>query len=259
MCKSGFRSLGLNHYFIPITMLQPINLLNLKKLNMEANKISQKLNLEKLMPKTNVSTIERILMVAGGAYVVYQMLCKKDNSKMKMALAGGMLFRGMSGYCPMYDIVDSSKDGSATDVKIRVKSTINRPILQVYAFWRNLENLPKFMNHLQTVDCIDDITSKWTAKGPLGVATISWDAKITREEKDKYLSWKSLPGAAIDNSGKVSFKPVGQSTEIDVTISYRVPLGVIGEGAAKLVNPYFEKMVKNDIENLKYYLESGQQ
>ena len=78
------------------------------------------------------------------------------------------------------------------------------------------------------------------------------------EERGRVLSWQSLPGSTVDNAGKVVFKQKGSaSTELEVTISYHVPLGTAGEAAAKLVNPLFERMVKSDIENLKTYLETG--
>ncbi|WP_432221088.1 SRPBCC family protein [Flavobacterium sp. TMP13] len=225
---------------------------------MEATTHKSGFSLQSILPKKNISTTERILMVAGGAYFLYKILSKKDKSTAKTTLAGSMLVRGLTGYCPVYQAVDAYKNTSTSNVNIRVTGIVNRPILQVYAFWRNLENLPKFMNHLESVTAIDTKRSEWTAKGPFGVGTVTWKAEIVKDEKDKFLSWKSLPGSTIENFGKVGFKPIGQATEIDVTISYKAPLGIAGEQGAKLLNPIFEKMVQDDIENLKSYMESGQ-
>ncbi|MGV9002921.1 SRPBCC family protein [Flavobacterium sp.] len=222
---------------------------------MESQKISR--SVVNILPKVNVSTAERIVMIAAGGYLLYKMLSKKEKSSSKMALGTGMLVRGMTGYCPAYHVMENLKQSNASNVTINVTCEINRPIFQVYAFWRNLENLPKFMTHLESVKTLDNVTSSWTAKGPIGIGTISWNAKITREEKGEFLSWKSLDGSTIENTGKVIFRPNGQATVINVTISYRAPLGTIGESTAKLLNPYFEKVLKNDIENLKTYLESG--
>ena len=86
---------------------------------------------------------------------------------------------------------------------------------------------------------------------------MSWKAEILKDEKEKLLSWHSLPESSIENSGKVIFKSKGKATELDVTISYHAPLGIAGESAAKLLNPYFQKIVNDDILNLKEYLESG--
>lgn len=206
--------------------------------------------------KKNVSALERVLMVTSGGYLLYSGLTQEKKNIGKAGIGGSMLLRGLSGYCPVYDAVDHLKNDKASNVNIRINSVINRPISEVYAFWRDFENLPKFMNHLVSVNPINYTTSEWTAKGPLGIGKISWKAEVVKDEKEKLISWNSLPDSSIQNAGKVVFKQKGKATEIDVTISYHAPLGVAGESAAKLLNPYFEKLVKDDILNFKSYLES---
>ena len=225
---------------------------------MEANTptLTNVLPHKKLKIKNNVSSLERILMIASGSYLLYKGLSQQQKSIPKITSAGAMLARGISGYCPVYDAIDHLKNDKAQNVNIRVRSVINRPISEVYSFWRNLENLPKFMNHLQSVKTVNNTLSEWTAKGPAGIGTLTWTAEIVKDEKDKFLGWQSLPDASIKNVGKVVFNSNGDQTEIDVTISYHAPLGVAGEAAAKLLNPFFEKIVNDDIKNLKSYLES---
>jgi len=206
----------------------------------------------------NVGKVERILMVAAGSYLLYKALKGREKNTSKTLAAGTMLFRGVSGYCPVYDAVAKSGTLKATNVNIRTSVQINRPVTEVYDFWRKLENLPQFMSHLKKVDEIDSITSEWTANGPAGIGQVSWSAQILMDEPREMLSWCSLPGSTIYNAGKVVFKELGvNKTEIDVTISYHAPLGVAGEAAAKLLNPMFESMVKKDIESLKTILEAG--
>lgn len=209
--------------------------------------------------KTNVSTLERILMVTSGAYLIYNGLSKENKSIAQAGAGGAMLLRGISGYCPVYDAAGHLINDKASNVNIRVNSVINKPVNEVYAFWRNLENLPKFMNHLDSIRTISSTISEWTAKGPAGIGKISWNAEIIKDEKEQLLSWNSIEGSSIKNAGKVVFKPKGNATELDITISYHAPLGVAGESAAKLLNPYFEKLVKDDISNLKVYLESHEE
>lgn len=209
--------------------------------------------------EANVSTIERILMVAAGGYLLYSGLTGKKKSVAQSVAGTTILARGISGYCPVYDVVGKGGRMKSTNVNIRTFATINKPVNEVYDFWRNLENLPKFMQHLETVVEKDKVTSHWTAKGPGGIGRLSWDAHILMDEKGKMLSWHSLPDSTVDNAGKVLFKDNGTGgTELDVTISYHAPLGVAGEAAAKLLNPLFERMVKSDIQNLKTYLETGE-
>lgn len=210
-----------------------------------------------LKTKNNVSTAERVLMIASGVYILYNGLNRENKNLTQSSVGGAMLLRGISGYCPVYDAVDHLKSDKAHNVNIRVSSVINKPLSEVYAFWRNLENLPKFMNHLHSVKSINHTVSEWTAKGPAGIGRVSWKAEIVKDEKEKLLSWNSLPESSIENAGKVIFKPKGNATELDITISYRAPLGAAGESAAKLLNPYFQKIVNDDILNLKEYLESG--
>lgn len=210
----------------------------------------------KLSLKTNVSTLERILMVTSGAYLVYNGLTNKTKSYTKAGTGGAMLLRGISGYCPIYDAAGHLMNDKSSNINIRFTADINRPVSEVFAFWRNLENLPKFMSHLDNIKTIDSNISEWTAKGPAGIGSISWKARIVKDRTNKLLSWNSLEGSSIRNAGKVIFKDKGSSTELDITISYHAPLGIAGESAAKLLNPYFENMVRSDIATLKDYLES---
>jgi len=206
----------------------------------------------------NVGFFERILMVAAGSYLMYNALSGKKKKVAQSIAAGGMLARGISGYCPVYDMT-SNQGGKlkSSNINIRTSITIDKPVDEVYAFWRKLENLPKFMKHLESVQETDKVTSEWKAKGPAGIGSLTWKAQILMDEKNKMLSWHSLPESKIDNAGKIRFNDLGGSTELDITISYHAPLGVAGETAAKWLNPLFEKMVKNDIESLKSYLETG--
>lgn len=211
--------------------------------------------------EANVSKLERIVMVAAGSYLLYKALSGKKKNIPKTIVGGTMLARGISGYCPAYDMVDIGGGGKmkSSNVNIRTTIVIDKPINEVYDFWRKLENLPKFMKHLESVTETDNINSEWVAKGPAGIGKLSWTAQILMDERGKLLSWHSLPGSTVDNAGKVYFRESGNGTELDITISYHAPLGVAGEAAAKLLNPWFEKMVVSDMENLKSYLETGEQ
>jgi len=208
----------------------------------------------------NVSTLERIVMITAGSYLLYKAFSGKHKSVGSGIAGGAMLARGISGYCPVYDAARKSNKFKSSNVNIRTSITIDKPVMEVYDFWRNLENMPRFMKHIESVKEINKTTSEWKASGPAGIGSISWNANILMDERGKQLSWHSLPDSTIDNAGKVSFTDNGNGgTDLDITISYHAPLGVAGEAAAKLLNPYFEKIVLADIESLKSYLETGQQ
>lgn len=207
--------------------------------------------------RVNVSTTERILMVAAGSYLLYRAFKKNDRRKALEGITGGtMLFRGVTGYCPAYHAMESTSVMQGGNVTINTSLSVDKPVSDVYQAWRQLENLPLFMSHLHSVMVIDQYTSEWKAKIPGGLGTISWKAEILMDEPNEMISWHSMPGSTIHNSGKVKFVNNGSSTEIDVTISYHAPLGAAGEAAAKLLNPVFENMVRNDIANFKDYIEN---
>ncbi|AWH83691.1 cyclase [Flavobacterium album] len=208
--------------------------------------------------RVNVSTTERILMVAAGSYLLYRALKKKDNKKVMEGVAGGtMLFRGISGYCPAYDLIEKTGKLQGNNISITTSMTVNKPVSEVYNAWRKLENLPLFMSHLHSVAVIDNYKSEWKARIPGGLGTISWKAEILMDEPNQLLSWHSMPGSTVNNSGKVRFTDNGSSTDVEVTISYHAPLGKAGELAAGLLTPVFERMVHSDIENFKKYIEVG--
>ncbi|HUR10116.1 MAG TPA: SRPBCC family protein [Flavitalea sp.] len=209
----------------------------------------------------NMSTLERVLSAAAGAILVYTSLKRIGrrplNKLYKAGIGGFLLYRGATGNCPVYTQlgIDGSK---TTSVNIRDTFTVNKPKEEVYAFWRKLENLPKFMRHLSTVKEIDDTRSHWEAKIPENnPISVSWDAEIVKDDHNSFISWRSLPGSMIENAGKVEFRDAlgRQGTEIRVMISYRPPAGNLGSGIAKLFNPMLDRMIREDITNFKQYIE----
>lgn len=210
----------------------------------------------------NVGKAERIASVLAGALLAYYGLQKANKGGLAMAAAGGgLLFRGASGYCPMNELVgrDSSTQKDIA-LEITRSLTINKLRSEVYQYWRQFENLPRFMEHLQDVRQLGPKRSHWVARVPKGVGTIEWDADIITEETDTLIAWRSLPGSDIDNAGEVRFTdaPAGRGTIVQATISYRPPVGAVGGSVAKLLNPAFEAIVKNDLRRFKQLMETGE-
>jgi uncharacterized membrane protein len=208
---------------------------------------------------TNVGIIERITSIAAGALLVVNALKNRDKFTAAKAAAGGYLvFRGATGHCNIYEM--AGKENLPDPVKnINIKTIlfVNRPRNEVYSFWRNLSNLPLFMKHLKSVKNVDGSTSKWKAWLPGHVGTIKWKAEIVKDEPGRLLGWNSLPDSVIDNAGKVEFRDADGGTELRVIITYRAPLGAIGAGLAKLLNPAFESFIEEDIKSFKRYIETG--
>jgi uncharacterized membrane protein len=138
--------------------------------------------------------------------------------------------------------------------------TINRPVEEVYRFWRDLSNLPSFMNHLESVEVTGDGRSHWTANAPAG-RTVSWDAELVEDKPNQRIAWRSLEGSQVSNSGSVSFTPApGErgGTEVRVELGYDPPGGALGKVVAKLFGEEPQQQVTDDLRRLKQVLETGE-
>lgn len=208
---------------------------------------------------TNVGGPERILSVAGGALMLLNTLSNKKSNLVQTLAGTYLLLRGVTGFCLAYERLGKKElDFRAPNVNIRTSVTVNRPRDQVYALWRRLENLPLFMKHLKKVEILDESRSEWTAALIGDVGTISWTSEIVKDDPGDTLSWHSLPGSSVENAGKITFTDAWNAgTLVDIVISYHAPLGLLGEKAGRLLNPLFERMVEEDVRNLKRYMETS--
>lgn len=136
--------------------------------------------------------------------------------------------------------------------------TINRPRAEVYEFWRKLENLPRFMIHLQEVTYTAPQQSHWVVKGPAGT-TVEWDAEITDDQPQRLLAWRSLDGATVPNRGRVTFAdaPADRGTEVRVELSYD-PGGALGAAVARLFGEDPPQQLRDDLRRFKQVLETGE-
>jgi uncharacterized membrane protein len=136
--------------------------------------------------------------------------------------------------------------------------TVARVPEEVYRFWRDLRNLPRFMAHLASIEPMDEEHSHWTAIGPGGVK-VEWDAEIVEDRFAEMIAWRSLPGADVDNSGVVRFVPApgGRGTEIHVKLRYAAPGGRVGRAIAKLMGREPGQQARGDLRRLKQVLETG--
>ena len=137
--------------------------------------------------------------------------------------------------------------------------TIDRPAEELYKFWHNFENLPRFMNNLESVRVTGDKRSHWVAKGPLG-SSVEWDAEIVEDSPNELIAWRSLEGSDVENSGSVRFVPApgGRGTEVQVEIVYNPPGGMLGAGVAKIFGAAPEQEIKGDLYRFKQVMETGE-
>lgn len=159
-------------------------------------------------------------------------------------------------------------NGSATagrrakaDRNVRVErvTTINKPIHEVYQFWRNFENLPRFMRNLKSVEPREGNRSHWRAKGPAGL-TVEWDAEIVQDRENEWIAWRSIEGSDVQNSGSVRFSPApgARGTEVRVQMQYSPPAGAFGRTLAKLFGEEPDQQIHEDLHRFKQLMETGE-
>jgi len=216
----------------------------------------------------NVSEYERVGNVLGGLALLGAIAVKRSSILTPvLALAGGALIcRGVTGKCPAYkalglDTSEKKERGVPGESGHRVERSIeiNRPVSEVYRYWRNLSNLPMFMPHLHSVEETDDGVSHWVANGPLG-AKVEWDAEIVSESPNEAISWQTLPGAVVRSAGTVRFEGIdgGNQTRVDVTLKYLLPARALGDVVAKIFGESPEQQLANDLGRFKELLEADQ-
>jgi uncharacterized membrane protein len=143
--------------------------------------------------------------------------------------------------------------------QVKKSITVRRTPDQVYRFWRDFSNLPKFMHHLESVQVLDGKVSHWRVRAPAGMS-VEWDAEIAEERPNEMIAWRSLQGADVCNAGLVRFKsaPGGRGTEVTVELYYQPPAGKIGRLVAKLFGEEPAQQVKHDLFMFKQVMETGE-
>ena len=209
----------------------------------------------------NVGQAERIVSLISGGLMLVGGLRRGGLLGLTMAgTAAGLLYRGTTGHCHIYDAMnlDTAKIDEI-GIHIEESITIDRPAAELYTFWRNFENLPKFMHHLESVIVMNDKISRWTATAPVGF-TVSWDAQIINEKENELIAWKSLEDAQIFNAGSVRFVPApgGRGTEVHVTLQYAPPAGSVGVVVAKLFGEEPTQQIIKDLHRFKNLMETGE-
>ncbi len=207
----------------------------------------------------NLNWPERYISIAAGVKLSFSgikgLFKSPFTSLLKLGAGGYLVNRGISGHCELYSQAGKIST-SPVNVNIRSSFIVNKPRGEVYNFWRKLDNLPLFMKHLESVDIIDEKRSHWVLKLPTGVANVSWDAEIVHDTPGYMIGWSSLPDSIIDNAGKIRFRDTDEGgTLIDVVISYQPPAGGLGVSLAHVFNPLFKKLVDDDVQNFKQYMD----
>lgn len=175
-------------------------------------------------------------------------------------MIGQQLSRGRNGGSTQHASPGGRNEATQRQgIHVKQAVTIKRPRSEVYGFWHNFENLPRFMAHLESVEVIDERRSHWKAKAPAGSA-VEWDAEIVEDRPNELIVWRSLPDAGVPNSGSVQFRdaPGNRGTEVLVELRYQPPGGKLSALIAKLFGEEPGQQVKGDLRRFKQVMEVGE-
>jgi uncharacterized membrane protein len=174
-------------------------------------------------------------------------------------------YRGLAGEWPPFKrLLTAHEDtrtalGGERGVRVRDAVRLEKPVAEVYRFWRRLENLPQFMTHLERVTELGDGRSHWVAKGPAEIR-VEWDAEIINEVENKVIGWRSTPGGDVVTAGSVTFEPAraGGSTQVTVNLQYAAPAGPLGAWIATIFGREPSQTIREDLRRFKQLLEAGE-
>jgi uncharacterized membrane protein len=228
-------------------------------------------------PQQNVSQAERTVSLAAGSILALLGLSRKSLPGLLIAGVGGSLvYRGVTGHCSMYESLgidtaederqrqgqQSEEESTARGIHVENAFLINRSPEDLYAYWRNFENLPKIMTHLEEVRVIDDRRSHWAARLPrvAGGRRLEWDAEITRDDTNALIAWQSVQGSDVETSGRIRFAPAmgDRGTEVHVFMEYVPPGGMLTAMLAPLLSKGSKRMIREDLRSFKRIMEVGE-
>jgi uncharacterized membrane protein len=215
----------------------------------------------------NVGSTERILSILGGAVVGLYGLGRIRLSGIAFAALGGaLIYRGVTGHCNVYQALGMDRPSTLKGetrgqrgVKIEREITIEASPEALYRVWRDLQQLPRVMSHLERVDRLDDRRSRWTVKTAAGVPAVQWDAEIINDRPGEMIAWQSVRGS-VDHAGSVKFErlPGGSSTRVRVELQYDPPGGEVGHTLAALFGQDAGSRIENDLREFKRAVEAGE-
>ena len=217
-----------------------------------------------------VAQVERwASALSGAALAVYGIRQRSVAGAMIAASGGALIVRGATGHRPGHAVsrvttADAERDtrvalAGGRGVHVEVAATIIRSPEELYAFWRNFENLPRFMPHLVSVRTLDNRRSHWVARAPAG-RTVEWNAEIINEIPNQLIGWRTLSGSDDVSAGSVRFKSAGpdRGTHVHVHMQYNPPAGRVGAAIAWMLGHDPNQVIHEDLRRLKQLLEAGE-
>ncbi len=205
----------------------------------------------------NVGSYERVVSALGGGAMLAAGASRGRRSSLLgwALMAGGaaLVHRGITGRSATY-----RRLGIPGAIESARSITIARSPGDVYSFWRDFTNLPRFMDHVESVEILSDRISHWKIKeGPF---TFEYDAEIVQELPERRIVWRSLPDAELPNRGAVELRlaPGGRGTELQAYVEYRPPGGLASAVLSRYLRSMVELQMAQDLARFKQMMETGE-
>jgi uncharacterized membrane protein len=218
----------------------------------------------------NLGSLERGVSITLGAALLAFAFSERRATSVLLGLAGAYLgFRGVTGHCALYEALDLVTEEELdderlsahghSDTAVDVALTIARPVDEVYGFWRDLSNLPLFMQDVLSVTPDTDGRSRWVAEIP-AVGPVEWESEILEDRPGELIAWRSVPGSAVHHSGAVRFRPApgDQGTEVRLSMEPFSHGGRLSRWVGRILGWGTASFVAADLRRLKQLLEAGE-
>lgn len=197
-----------------------------------------------------------VLRAVGGALIVYGLLRRNRLGRVARLVGLRLL---VPVRLPTWGMTAPASSVSPSErrriVDIQKSLHIDAPVEQVYAFWNNYENFPLFMSNIREIKDLGGGRSRWSVRGP-GGTPLSWTARLTEQQPNAAIAWRSEPGAMLEHAGVVHFRAEDVGTRVDLRLCYRLPIGRVGQAATELFGADPRTKLNEDLSRLKTLLEA---
>ncbi len=218
----------------------------------------------------NVGQVERWASLAAGGALAALAVRRRGALGLSMAaVASELIYRGVTGYCPVYGALGvrtapqrGSRNAAASvpygrGVRVEQSIAVAHPAPELYSFWRRLDTLPQFMQHVEEVTVLTPTRSRWRVRAPIG-SRVTWEAEIINDVPGQIIGWRSLPGSAIHHAGSVHFDERDGLTEVRVVLEYAPPARYVGASVARILGEEPHKQIAEDLRRFKGIVDRGE-
>jgi uncharacterized membrane protein len=226
--------------------------------------------LEGFASNVNIGDAERVVSGVSGLALVAGGLRRGGWGGALLALAGGaLIYRGATGKSPLYANFGTTTAGKRRGgesrhnvhrgVLVRDTITVGRSPEECYTFCRDLNHLPRFIDHIQAIQKIDETHSRWVIRTPIGTV-LTAECAIFNDQPGRLIAWRSLDNAEVRSAGAIRLQPApgNRGTEVTVEYNYEPPDGLLGATAAKLLGHSPDRRMREDLRRFKQIMEAGE-